>query len=83
MDMDLQYEIEDCLSEHNVFVNGLTGKPAHSDSYMTVVDFENLDKAINENDYNWLEFAEHIKQDPNIQIPMKIVCSWIVGTQQG
>ena len=39
-------EVEDYLQEQGVFVNGLTDRPAHMDSYMTVMDFQKLDKAL-------------------------------------
>jgi len=37
--------LEDKLQEGNVFVSGINGRPTHSDSYMTVLDFVALDKA--------------------------------------
>ena len=41
-------EIEDWLQiDCEVFENGMTGRSAHMDSYMTVIDFNKLDKAMN------------------------------------
>ena len=34
--------VEDSLQSGNVFVNGISDEPAHMDSYMTVIDFNNL-----------------------------------------
>lgn len=75
---DEQLEIEDYLQEQGVFKNGISGKRAHSDSYMTVVDFENLDKALKA-DYDWDAFADKVSEGINTQIPMKIVCAFIHG----
>jgi hypothetical protein len=41
--MEKLWEIEDYLQFEGVFVNGLTDRPAHMDSYMTVIDFKILD----------------------------------------
>lgn len=43
--------IEDYLQSKNVFLNGLNDKPAHMDSYMTVIDYENLKKALEESKF--------------------------------
>lgn len=78
MDYHTQLEIEDMLQANNVFVNGLTNKPAHSDSYMTVVEPENAMKVIKENpQIEWNNFKERVLKNPNTQIPMKIFCAFI------
>jgi hypothetical protein len=56
-------QIEDELQQRNVFVNGISGKPAHSDAYMTVIDIEAFDKAWEEikdmaTREQWLAFCE-------------------------
>ncbi len=76
MDCNEQMEIEDYLQEQGVFKNGISGKTAHCDSYMTIVDFENLEKALKA-PYDWKAFREWVLDDSNTQIPMKIVCRFI------
>lgn len=78
MTFEEQLEIEDYLQDHGVFVNGISGKQAHSDSYMTVVDFKQLDKALS-GDYDWQTFAAMVADQPNTSIPMAIVCAFIKG----
>lgn len=39
-------EIEDYLQSQYVFENGLNGKPAHMDSYMTIIDIKKLTNAL-------------------------------------
>jgi hypothetical protein len=41
-------EIEDLFKNNNVFINALRGTPAHSDSYMTIIDFEAFEKSFKE-----------------------------------
>lgn len=56
------WEIEDFLQSKNVFENGITGKPAHSDSYMTVIGYTNLIDALDNNEFTeeqWLDSAEY------------------------
>ena len=44
--MSLLWDIEQFLQDENVFENGLNGRPAHMDSYMTVIDFGKLKAAV-------------------------------------
>lgn len=37
-------EVEQSLNEANVFINGISGRPAHPDSYMTIADFGSLEQ---------------------------------------
>jgi len=73
-----QLEIQDYLQEQGVFYNGISGKRAHRDSYMTCVDFEKLDEALKA-DFDWQTFADKVSAGVNTQIPMKIVCAFIKG----
>lgn len=34
------WDIEDWLSEQGVYVSGITGELAHSDSYMTILNYD-------------------------------------------
>ena len=43
--MSKLWEIEDELQARDVFVNGIDGRICHSDAYMTVLDYNALDKA--------------------------------------
>jgi hypothetical protein len=70
------YGIEDCLSSYDVFYNGISGKPCHSDSYMTCVAFDKLDIAIKELDLPEIAVRYAIDywlNNPNCQPPSKIV----------
>lgn len=44
--MSLLWELEDYLQNANVFISGINGRVTHMDSYMTVMDFEAFDKAM-------------------------------------
>jgi len=37
--------MEDEFQNRNVFLNGISGEPCHSDSYMTIIDIDAYDKA--------------------------------------
>lgn len=39
-------EIEDILQNDNVFLNGISGRPSHMDSYMTIIDYVVLEKSL-------------------------------------
>lgn len=57
-------EIEDRLQASGVFENGLDGRPAHMDCYMTIIDYKKLDCAFKDmkNDYTaeqWRQIAGH------------------------
>jgi len=56
------WEIEDYLQEQGVFLNGLTGEPAHSDSYMTVISFKALEEAFNNSKFK-KEVWEHCVEE--------------------
>ncbi len=70
-------EIEDSLQEFEVFTNGFSGKPCHSDSYMTLVDFNKLDRAL---DHIMAKFPERMQDcveywttSQNMQPPLRLV----------
>ena len=50
------FEMEDLFQEAGVFVNGLTDRPAHMDSYMTVLDFTVFEKT-------WLEIKDKFTKE--------------------
>lgn len=75
-----QLVLEDFLQHNKVFVNGMTGRPSHSDSYMTCVDFNVLDatiKLLNETvgavPSDWLPFAKSWAFGINMQPPFRLV----------
>lgn len=76
MELERQLEIEDYLQEQGVFVSGVSGKKAHSDSYMTVVEPEKVKVAL-EADFDWMEFKKQVLGQPNTSIAMKVFCAFI------
>jgi len=76
--------MEDFLQEHEVFKNGLNARPCHSDSYMTIVDFKALNKALDELDKkwkltldDWSATLRYWNENPNIQPPLRLVAATI------
>ena len=72
--------VEDSLQEAGIFVNGMTGRTCHSDSYMTAVEYPKLDAwfaawKVNRNFEKGL--IEHCiaywKTNPNMQPPLRLV----------
>lgn len=60
----LVWEIEDYLSENNVFQNGLNGNTASLGAYMTVIDRTNLIKAFDNATYtkdDWNKFLNYLE----------------------
>lgn len=73
---DMVMEIEDHLQSHGVFRNGFDGKPCHSDSYMTLVDFPSLDAAFAVSEYNpeeWRYACNYWLTNENMQPPLRLV----------
>ena len=69
--MSISWEIEDYLQSQNVFTNGLTDKPCHMNSYMTVLSFDKLETIIKSNKFtkeNWLYLADQYKDS---DLPME------------
>jgi len=67
------WEIEDYLQSKDCFLNGITGKPAHSDSYMTVLDYNNLDGVLQDNPYSlddWKKAIDYWLTNENMQPPL-------------
>ena len=70
--------VEDSLQEAAVFYNGMRGPghTCHSDSYMTCVDFEKLEKWYAKGLFSkeQLEYCiEYWTTNPNMQPPLKLV----------
>ncbi len=68
-------EIEDFLSENEVFLNAISGEPSHSDSYMTVVDFGALRTVLKKNTFkkeDWLLAIECWKRQ-NVVPTLKVL----------
>ena len=67
--MNKALEIEDSLQEHDVFVSGIDGRPAHSDSYMTVLDYGALRTYLKQNKFSrkdWEGAIEYWKSKKDI-----------------
>ena len=54
-------EIEQVLEDADVFTNGISGKSCNMDSYMTVIDFPKLIKAIDSitEEVDWAGVCEY------------------------
>ena len=72
--------IEDFLQHNEVFKNGIRGNPCHMDSYMTIVDYNALDTALEvlieeykPTEQEWNNIVESWLSNPNNQPPAKIV----------
>jgi len=79
---DVLYGIEDFLQHNQVFLNGLRNTPCHMDSYMTVVDYKAVDKALKllHDTYaptkeDWQVLVDAWDTQPNTQIPAKLVAT--------
>lgn len=69
-------DIEDFLQNKNVFLNGISNKPCHSDSYMTVVDYNALDDVLQNNPFtleSWEKAIHEWLTNTNMQPPLKLV----------
>ena len=68
--------VEDSLQEGSVFLNGISGKPCHSDSYMTVVDFNKLNEWFAKGLFTkeqLLPCIDYWKTNANMQPPLRLV----------
>lgn len=71
-------EVEDSLQEAGVFYNGIRGPghTCHSDSYMTCVDFGELEKWYAKELFSKEQFEyciEYWLTNPNMQPPLRLV----------
>lgn len=68
--------IEGHLQTQGVFRNGFDGRPCHSDSYMTIVDFAALDAAFADSEFsaeNWRYACDYWTTNENMQPPLRLV----------
>lgn len=72
--------MEDFLQHNGVFVNGMTDRTAHSDSYMTVVKADRLERslailqeAFAPTPEDWKVLTDHWLGSPNMQPPLRLV----------
>ena len=72
--------MEDMFQGGHVFKNGIKGTPCHSDSYMTLVDYANLEATINilNGEYHltkeeWFPHVERWITNLNSQPPFMLV----------
>lgn len=73
-------EVEDSLRDANVFINGISGKPSHSDSYMTIVDFAKLEEWFAKKEFtnDQLKYCvEYWSTNSNNQPPLKLVSGFV------
>lgn len=78
--------IEDFLQHNNVFLNGITGQPCHSDSYMTVLDFKASEKCVTllEETFkpikkDWQNLVNSWLGSPNTQPPLRLFAGLLVA----
>ncbi len=73
---ELLMALEDHLQANHVFKNGFDGRPCHSDSYMTIVDFAALDAAFAKSEFSaddWKVGCEYWLTNENMQPPLRLV----------
>jgi len=77
-------EIEDYLQDKDVFINGISGKPAHMDSYMSIIDFKKLEQAVKKSSFTqkeWKEAAESWEVvsyiSPTTKLLSKTIQRWL------
>lgn len=76
MDWERIAEIEDHLQSHHVFLNGISKQPCHSDSYLTTVSFDALDRAWEAGGFSsqdWSQAIEYWLTNENMQPPLRLV----------
>lgn len=70
-------ELEDALQEAEVFRNGFRPEQtAHSDSYMTIVDYDSLESFFAKEGFSpeqWQIAVNYFLTNPNMQPPLKLV----------
>jgi len=76
--------IEGFLQHNEVFKNGIRNTPCHMDSYMTIVDFNALDTALdilieeyNPSEKEWNNIVNAWLSNPNNQPPAKLIALYI------
>ncbi len=73
------HDVEDYLSNWGVFVNGISGEPSHSDSYMSIIDMQVLKEAIASIQIpkGLLKIClDYWEQNPNVGVCLKMVKSY-------
>jgi hypothetical protein len=63
-------EFEDYLQDNNVFENGITGRRCFMDSYMTILNYENLQKALKTSPFTLEQTIEVINKMDKFDLPM-------------
>lgn len=76
--------LEDFFQANDVFINPFTQRCCHSDSYGTIVSYENLEKALKALDdqfspslEDWKKFLDYEINNPNSQPPLLLVADYI------
>ncbi len=85
----LTWGIEDFLQHNNVFRNGITGRPCHSDSYMTILDYESsekcvalLEETLKPDKKDWQSLVTSWLGSPNTQPPLRLFALLLVAKFQ-
>jgi len=81
-------EIEDHLQESGVFENGIDGRPAHMDAYITVIDYKKLDCAFRDikNNYTveqWRQIAGHWESHAYLSPNQAQLSFWVKRQLEG
>lgn len=70
-------DVESIFQDHNVYVNGMTNKPSHPESYMTIIDFTNLNNGLKDERVNSIllnGYKEYVVQFPHhVGVPNRII----------
>ena len=86
---DMPDDFEDYLQACGVFRNGLNDKESHQDSYMTVIDYVRLERALGEvvskfdpSKSDWLNLTECWDSNSNTPVTLKLISKAICGLDQ-
>ena len=74
----IQHDIEELLSDLEVFFFFFSGQPAHMDSYMTVIDFGALRTALKKNTFSrkdWDKAVEYWELHGYLSPTIKLLAS--------
>jgi hypothetical protein len=79
------FVIEDYLDEHEIFVNGLSGRPGSLGAYMTVIDPGKLKAALEESDFTEQELiqaSDYWKRQAYLSPSFGLLACWVLKFKQ-